>query len=60
MRSLRVYSYDTLEARRNFFDLLHYGGPMRFLKDLSHERMLKTPLRILGMTALLVLASMYS
>jgi hypothetical protein len=31
-----------------------------FLKDLSHERMLKTPLRILGMTALLVLASMYS
>jgi hypothetical protein len=31
---------------------------MRFLKDLSHERMLKTPLRILAMTALLVLAWM--
>ena len=47
-----------LRRGRNSFELLPYGRRMRLLKDLSHERMLKTPLRILAMTALLVLAWM--
>ena len=46
------------------FDLLYFGRvftmrePMKCVEDLQDEIMLKTPLRILAMTALLVLAWM--
>ena len=46
------------------FDLVYYGRvftmrePMKFVEDLQDEIMLKTPLHILAMTALLVLAWM--
>jgi hypothetical protein len=46
------------------FDLVYYGRvltmrePMKCVEGLQDEMMLKTPLRILAMTALLVLAWM--
>jgi len=64
MSSVLVYLYDTPQVGRNSFDLVCHSRvltmkePMKFVYDLQDGIMLNTPLRILAMTALLVLAWM--